>query len=173
MSKGKRLLKMTPSSGVVGSRYTMTLSLRLNQVLAEEIMMPMTLPRLPPPGRAQQASSQAKMTLTPSDDDDDDEVPLQRGRNLSLREPLATDAKNENVLLKEEVKKLKQRLKDEQDAGNAAAVIDKRKAPFHESIKDLLDAADLTVTRRHQLREDSIADALSLAAESNIQVLGL
>ncbi|KAK1682913.1 hypothetical protein QYE76_043761 [Lolium multiflorum] len=29
---------------------------------------------------------------------------------------LATDAKNENILLKEEVKKLKQRLKDEQDA---------------------------------------------------------
>ncbi|KAK1642521.1 hypothetical protein QYE76_060326 [Lolium multiflorum] len=69
---------------------------------------------------------------------------------------LATDAKNENVLLKEEVKKLKQRLKDEQDAKHASGY-----------------AADLTVTRRHQLREDSIADALSLAAESNIQVLGL
>ncbi|KAK1683345.1 hypothetical protein QYE76_044193 [Lolium multiflorum] len=87
---------------------------------------------------------------------------------------LATDAKNENVLLKEEVKKLKQRLKDEQDAKHAAAaVIDKKEGALRESIKDLLDAADLTVTRRHQLREDSIADALSLAAESNIQVLGL
>ncbi|KAK1613930.1 hypothetical protein QYE76_019447 [Lolium multiflorum] len=40
---------------------------------------------------------------------------------------LATDAKNENVLLKEEVKKLKQRLKDELDAKHAAAaVIDKK-----------------------------------------------
>ncbi|KAK1606307.1 hypothetical protein QYE76_029980 [Lolium multiflorum] len=87
---------------------------------------------------------------------------------------LATDAKNENVLLKEEVKKLKQRLKDEQDAKRAAAaVIDKKEGALRESIKDLLDAADLTVTRRHQLREDSIADALSLAVESNIQVLGL
>ncbi|KAK1647457.1 hypothetical protein QYE76_065262 [Lolium multiflorum] len=87
---------------------------------------------------------------------------------------LATDAKNENILLKEEVKKLKQRLKDEQDAKHAAAaLIDKKEGALRESIKELLDAADLTVTRRHQLREDSIADALSLAAESNIQVLGL
>ncbi|KAK1627282.1 hypothetical protein QYE76_001597 [Lolium multiflorum] len=87
---------------------------------------------------------------------------------------LATDAKNENLLLKEEVKKLKQRLKDEQDAKRAAAAtIDKKEDVLRESIKDLLDAADLTVSRRHQLREDSIADALSLAAESNVQVLGL
>ncbi|KAK1680764.1 hypothetical protein QYE76_041612 [Lolium multiflorum] len=87
---------------------------------------------------------------------------------------LATDAKNENVLLKEEVKKLKQWLKDEQDAKRAAAAaIDKKEGVLRESIKDLLDVADLTVTRRHQLREDSIADALSLAAESNVQVLGL
>ncbi|KAK1646591.1 hypothetical protein QYE76_064396 [Lolium multiflorum] len=87
---------------------------------------------------------------------------------------LAADAKNENVLLKEEVKKLKQRLKDEQDAKHAAAaLLDKKEGALRESIKELLDAADLTVTRRHQLREDSIADALSLAAESNIQVLGL
>ncbi|KAK1618177.1 hypothetical protein QYE76_023694 [Lolium multiflorum] len=87
---------------------------------------------------------------------------------------LATDAKNENVLLKEEVKKLKQQLKDEQDARRAtAAAIDKKEGILRESIKDLLDAADITVTRRDQLREDSTADALSLAAESNVQVLGL
>ncbi|KAK1616213.1 hypothetical protein QYE76_021730 [Lolium multiflorum] len=87
---------------------------------------------------------------------------------------LATDAKNENVLLKEEVKKLKQQLKDEQDARRAtAAAIDKKEGVLRESIKDLLDAADITVTRRDQLREDSTADALSLAAESNVQVLGL
>ncbi|KAK1629999.1 hypothetical protein QYE76_004314 [Lolium multiflorum] len=87
---------------------------------------------------------------------------------------LATDAKNENVLLKEEVKKLKQQLKDEQDARRAtAAAIDKKEGVLRESIKDLLDAADITITRRDQLREDSTADALSLAAESNVQVLGL
>ncbi|KAK1698549.1 hypothetical protein QYE76_015246 [Lolium multiflorum] len=93
---------------------------------------------------------------------------------VELTEKLATDAKNENVLLKEEVKKLRQRLKDEQDAKRAAAAaIDRKEGALRESIKDLLDAADLTVTRHHQLREDSTADALSLAAESNVQVLGL
>ncbi|KAK1615190.1 hypothetical protein QYE76_020707 [Lolium multiflorum] len=47
-------LKMTPSSGVgVGSRYTTILSLRLNQVLTEAIMMPMMLLRLLLPRRAQ------------------------------------------------------------------------------------------------------------------------
>ncbi|KAK1631400.1 hypothetical protein QYE76_005715 [Lolium multiflorum] len=87
---------------------------------------------------------------------------------------LATDAKNENALLKEEVKKLKRQMKDEQDARRAAAAaVDKKEGVLRESIKDLLEAADITVTRRHQLREDSTADALSLAAESNVQVLGL
>ncbi|KAK1660956.1 hypothetical protein QYE76_049115 [Lolium multiflorum] len=87
---------------------------------------------------------------------------------------LATDAKKENALLKEEVSKLKQQMKDEQDARRAAAVaIDKKEGVLRESIKDLLEAANITVTRRHQLREDSTSDALSLAAESNVQVLGL
>ncbi|KAK1666193.1 hypothetical protein QYE76_054352 [Lolium multiflorum] len=87
---------------------------------------------------------------------------------------LATDAKKENALLKEEVSKLKQQMKDEQDARRAAAVaIDKKEGVLRESIKDLLEAANRTVTRCHQLREDSTSDALSLAAESNVQVLGL
>ncbi|KAK1608129.1 hypothetical protein QYE76_031802 [Lolium multiflorum] len=85
---------------------------------------------------------------------------------------LATDAKNENVFLKEEVKKLKQRLKDEQDASvQRRPRSTGRKALFASPSR--IYAADLTVTRRHQLREDSTADALSLAAESNVQVLGL
>ncbi|KAK1630323.1 hypothetical protein QYE76_004638 [Lolium multiflorum] len=87
---------------------------------------------------------------------------------------LASDAKKENALLKEEMSKLKQQMKDEQDARRAAAVaIDKKEGVLRESVKDLLEAANITVTRRHQLREDSTADALSLAAESNVQVLGL
>ncbi|KAK1681519.1 hypothetical protein QYE76_042367 [Lolium multiflorum] len=87
---------------------------------------------------------------------------------------LASDAKKENSLLKEEVSKLKQQMKDEQDARRTATVaIDKKEGVLRESVKDLLEAANITVTRRHQLREDSTADALSLAAESNIQVLGL
>ncbi|KAK1607751.1 hypothetical protein QYE76_031424 [Lolium multiflorum] len=58
---------------------------------------------------------------------------------------LATDAKNENVLLKEEVKKLKQRLKDEQDAKHAAAaVIDKKEGALRESIKNLLGQGALS-----------------------------
>ncbi|KAK1645145.1 hypothetical protein QYE76_062950 [Lolium multiflorum] len=84
---------------------------------------------------------------------------------------LATDAKNENVLLKEEMKKLKQRLKDELDAKRAAAVMACNSHVRWEPQEE--DAADLTVTRRHQLREDSTADAMSLAAESNVQVLTL
>ncbi|KAK1628374.1 hypothetical protein QYE76_002689 [Lolium multiflorum] len=54
---------------------------------------------------------------------------------------LAADAKNENVLLKEEVKKLKQQLKDEQDAKHAAAaLLDKKEGTLRESIKELLDS---------------------------------
>ncbi|KAK1683116.1 hypothetical protein QYE76_043964 [Lolium multiflorum] len=87
---------------------------------------------------------------------------------------LATDAKKENALLKEKVSKVKQQMQDEQDARRAAAVaIDKKEGVLRESIKDLLEAADITVTRHHQLREDSTSDALLLAAESNVQVLGL
>ncbi|KAK1601533.1 hypothetical protein QYE76_017720 [Lolium multiflorum] len=87
---------------------------------------------------------------------------------------LATDAKKENALLKEELTKLKKQMKDEQDARRAtAAAVDKKEGVLRESVKDLLEAADITVTRRHQLREDSTSDALSLAAESNVQVLGL
>ncbi|KAK1664130.1 hypothetical protein QYE76_052289 [Lolium multiflorum] len=87
---------------------------------------------------------------------------------------LAAKVNNENILLKDELKKLKQQLKDEQDARReAAAAIDKKEGVLPESITNLLKAADTTVTRAHMLREDSTADALSLATESNVQVLGL
>ncbi|KAK1668452.1 hypothetical protein QYE76_056611 [Lolium multiflorum] len=87
---------------------------------------------------------------------------------------LATDAKNENVLLKEELKKLKRQMKDEQDAKReVAATADKKEGVLRESITNLLEAADITITRARMLREDSTSDALSLAAESNVQVLGL
>ena len=52
---------------------------------------------------------------------------------------LATDAKNENVLLKEELKKLKRQMKDEQDARREAAVAtDKKEGVLRESITNLL-----------------------------------
>ncbi|KAK1665042.1 hypothetical protein QYE76_053201 [Lolium multiflorum] len=87
---------------------------------------------------------------------------------------LATNANNENVLLKEELKKLKRQMKDEQDARReAAAAVDKKEGVLRESITNLLEAADITITRARMLREDSTSDALSLATESNVQVLGL
>ncbi|KAK1653798.1 hypothetical protein QYE76_071603 [Lolium multiflorum] len=87
---------------------------------------------------------------------------------------LAANTNNENILLKDELKKLTQQLKDEQDARReAAAAIDKKEGVLRESITNLLKAADTTVTRARMLREDSTADALSLATESNVQVLGL
>ncbi|KAK1642103.1 hypothetical protein QYE76_059908 [Lolium multiflorum] len=87
---------------------------------------------------------------------------------------LAADAKNENILLKDELKKLKQKMKDEQDARREAAVAaDEKEGILCESIANLLGAADITINRARKLREDSMSDALSLAAESNVQVLGL
>ncbi|KAK1617679.1 hypothetical protein QYE76_023196 [Lolium multiflorum] len=87
---------------------------------------------------------------------------------------IAAEAKSENALLKEEVTRLKRQMKDDQDARRAAAAaIDKKEGVLRESVKDLLEAANLTVDRRHQLREDSTADALSLATESNVQILRL
>ncbi|KAK1678171.1 hypothetical protein QYE76_039019 [Lolium multiflorum] len=87
---------------------------------------------------------------------------------------LATDAKNENNLLKDELKKLKRQMKDEQDARcEAATAADKKEGVLRESITNLLGAADITITRARMLREDSTSDALALAAESNVQVLGI
>ncbi|KAK1684679.1 hypothetical protein QYE76_045527 [Lolium multiflorum] len=87
---------------------------------------------------------------------------------------IAADAKSENALLKEEVTRLKRQMKDDQDVRRtAAAAIDKKEGVLRESVRDLLEAANLTVNRRHQLREDSTADALSLATESNVQILRL
>ncbi|KAK1613253.1 hypothetical protein QYE76_036926 [Lolium multiflorum] len=87
---------------------------------------------------------------------------------------LAADAQNENILLKDELKKLKQKMKDEQDARREAAIAaDEKEGVLRESIANLLNAADVTINRARKLPEDSMSDALSLATESNIQVLGL
>ncbi|KAK1648858.1 hypothetical protein QYE76_066663 [Lolium multiflorum] len=51
---------------------------------------------------------------------------------------LDTDAKNENALLKEELKKLKQQMKDEQDARRAAIATDKKEGVLRDSIMELL-----------------------------------
>ena len=52
---------------------------------------------------------------------------------------LAADAKNENILLKDELKKLKKQMKDEQDARREAAVAaDEKQGVLRESIANLL-----------------------------------
>ncbi|KAK1681524.1 hypothetical protein QYE76_042372 [Lolium multiflorum] len=77
---------------------------------------------------------------------------------------LATDAQNENILLKDEMKKLKQKMKDEQDAKRKAAIAaDEKEGILRESIANLMGAADLSINRARKLREDSMIDALSLA----------
>ncbi|KAK1641652.1 hypothetical protein QYE76_059457 [Lolium multiflorum] len=78
----------------------------------------------------------------------------------------ATTAQNENTMLKDKLKKLKQNMTDDQDAKRkAAAAVDEKEG--------VLRAADLPIDRARKLREDSTSDALSLAVESNAQVLGL
>ncbi|KAK1692540.1 hypothetical protein QYE76_009237 [Lolium multiflorum] len=86
---------------------------------------------------------------------------------------LATNAQNENIMLKDELKKLKQKMKDDQDAKRrAVAAVDEKEGVLRESIANLMSAADLPIDRARKLRGDSMSDALSLAAESNVQVLG-
>ncbi|KAK1698514.1 hypothetical protein QYE76_015211 [Lolium multiflorum] len=87
---------------------------------------------------------------------------------------LATNAQNENTLLKDELKKLKQKMKDDQDAKRkAAAAADEKEGVLRESVANLMSAADININRARKLQEDSMSDAMSLAAESNVQVLGL
>ncbi|KAK1608631.1 hypothetical protein QYE76_032304 [Lolium multiflorum] len=83
---------------------------------------------------------------------------------------LTADAQNENILLKDELKKLKKKMKDEQDARREAAIAaDEKEGILRESITNLLNAVDMTINRARKLRENSMSDALSLATESNIQ----
>jgi predicted nucleic acid-binding Zn-ribbon protein len=52
---------------------------------------------------------------------------------------LAAEAQNENILLKDELKKLRQKMKDEEDARREAAVAaDKKEGALRESITNLL-----------------------------------
>jgi predicted nucleic acid-binding Zn-ribbon protein len=52
---------------------------------------------------------------------------------------LAVEAQNENILLKDELKKLRQKMKDEEDARREAAVAaDKKEGALRESITNLL-----------------------------------
>jgi predicted nucleic acid-binding Zn-ribbon protein len=58
---------------------------------------------------------------------------------VSEANKLTADAQNENILLKDELKKLKQKMKDEHDARREAAVAaDKKEGALRESITNLL-----------------------------------
>jgi hypothetical protein len=53
---------------------------------------------------------------------------------------LTADAQNENTLLKDELKKLKKKMKDEQEARREAAIAaDEKEGALRESITNLLD----------------------------------
>ncbi|KAK1610431.1 hypothetical protein QYE76_034104 [Lolium multiflorum] len=90
---------------------------------------------------------------------------------------LASDAKKENALLKEEVVKLKQQMKDEQDARRASAVaIDKKEGVLRESIKDLLGALSWLYSMifpkmKQDKTLDEMADAFLVDPSEPVEVL--
>ncbi|KAK1629985.1 hypothetical protein QYE76_004300 [Lolium multiflorum] len=87
---------------------------------------------------------------------------------------LTAEAQNENTLLKDEVKKLKKKMKDEKEARREASILaDEKEGALRESITNLLNDADMPIDRVSKLREDSMSDALSFATESSSQVHGL
>ncbi|KAK1666266.1 hypothetical protein QYE76_054425 [Lolium multiflorum] len=65
---------------------------------------------------------------------------------------LTADAQNENILLKDELKKLKKKMKDEQDARREAAVAaDEKKGVLRESITNLLSNVPSFVKEIHNV----------------------
>ncbi|KAK1663806.1 hypothetical protein QYE76_051965 [Lolium multiflorum] len=84
-----------------------------------------------------------------------------------------TRLESENAQLRKTVKTLADQMKDEQDARReAAAAVDQKEGVLRESITNLLEAADITITQARMLREDSTSDTLSLATESTFKFLG-
>ncbi|KAK1602267.1 hypothetical protein QYE76_037708 [Lolium multiflorum] len=87
---------------------------------------------------------------------------------------LTAKVQNENTLLKDELKKLKKKMKDEKEARREAFIIaDEKEGVLRESITNLLSTADMSIDRTSKLREDSMSDALSFATDSSNQVQGL
>ncbi|KAK1618051.1 hypothetical protein QYE76_023568 [Lolium multiflorum] len=65
---------------------------------------------------------------------------------------LTTEVQNENTLLKDELKKLKKKMKDEQEARHEAFIIaDEKEGVLRESITDLLSTADMSIDRTSKL----------------------
>ncbi|KAM0900633.1 hypothetical protein ACQ4PT_020475 [Festuca glaucescens] len=87
---------------------------------------------------------------------------------------LAAEAQSENICLKDELKKLKKKMKDEQEARHKAFVeADEKEGALRESIGNLLSTADMPVDRTNKLRVDSMLDALTFETESSKQIQDL
>ncbi|KAK1695577.1 hypothetical protein QYE76_012274 [Lolium multiflorum] len=87
---------------------------------------------------------------------------------------LTSEVQNENTLLKDELKKLKKKMKDNQEARREASIIaDEKEGALRDSITNFLSTADMPIDRTSKLREDSMSDALSFATDSSNQVQGL
>ncbi|KAK1665914.1 hypothetical protein QYE76_054073 [Lolium multiflorum] len=87
---------------------------------------------------------------------------------------LAAEAQRKNICLKDELKKLKKKMKDEQEARHKAFVeADEKEGSLRESIGNLLCTADMPVDRTNKLRVDSMSDALIFATESSKQIQDL
>ncbi|KAK1649697.1 hypothetical protein QYE76_067502 [Lolium multiflorum] len=87
---------------------------------------------------------------------------------------LAAEAQSENTCLKDELNKLKKKMKDEQEARHKNFVeADEKDGALLESIGNLLSTADMLVDRTNKLRVDSMSDALTFATESSKQIQDL
>ncbi|KAK1652868.1 hypothetical protein QYE76_070673 [Lolium multiflorum] len=81
---------------------------------------------------------------------------------------LTAEAQNQNTILKDELKKLKKKMKDEQEARRKAFIeTDEKEGALRESIASLLSTADMRIDRTNKLRVDSMSDALSFSTESS------
>ncbi|KAK1646771.1 hypothetical protein QYE76_064576 [Lolium multiflorum] len=87
---------------------------------------------------------------------------------------LTAEAQNDNTILKYELKKLKKKIKDEQEARRKAFIeADEKEDALRESITSLLSTADMPIDRTKKFRVDSMSDALSFATESIKQLQDL
>ncbi|KAK1686255.1 hypothetical protein QYE76_047103 [Lolium multiflorum] len=75
---------------------------------------------------------------------------------------LAAEVQGENTCLKDELKKLKKKMKDDQEAQHKAFIeADEKEGALRESITNLLNTADMPVDRRSKLRVDSMCEYLA------------
>ncbi|XP_047050773.1 uncharacterized protein LOC124656001 [Lolium rigidum] len=81
---------------------------------------------------------------------------------------LASEVQSENTCLKDELTKLKKKMKDDQEAHHRALIeANEKEGAFRESIENLLNTVDMPIDRRSKLRVDSMLDAHSFASASS------